>query len=458
MATTTLLKVATGAQAELQAAQIDAQAKLATAQAALADAQADRTHLSTQLAKLEREIATLRAELATAEMPADVTAASVELEQKIVARRSREADVLAVDELIEKAQRAVDRGKSGLERAAADLGRATAWRATAEAEATERAAWRAAIAALPLSKVGDEAEDALSSTSMDDAKKRVQGPQGDIPTELATRARERTARELNKITAEQDRVETAEAKIGNAAKTTEGLTGDSTNARTAFLRAETAFRDYVLNARERYRRALSLMDAIKAAPPITPAERSRITDTKIVNAGKTAATKEKARDDAAATLDAKRIELEDARLKALATDIDADPATDADVKKAQKAFTDAETAFDTANGQYTDADRADLTAWEATVPDSSWRLLVDLQEAERLLTELKNAKPEELRKGMDDAEEKLGEALGKEAKAARTARFLVSEAGERADRRDAVARLVRTRLMSVARGDDREAA
>jgi hypothetical protein len=171
-------------------------------------------------------------------------------------------------------------------------------------------------------------------------------------------------------------------------------------------RAEDALFGYLAQAKARLDQAAATLARVAdaAVSPLTDAARARIEDTDIVTNGTAAATKEKARDDAQAAVDTAQAALDAAIVKALSTDPDTDPPTVTAVTDAQSALDLAVGALTTAAGDFSAEERAGLDKWEAAVPESTWRLAVDLEEAVAALVELKDTDPATLAPAVQTAE------------------------------------------------------
>ena len=100
------------------------------------------------------------------------------------------------------------------------------------------------------------------------------------------------------------------------------------------------------------------------------------------------------RDAAQVDLDAKQAKLAAARLKAIQAGVN--PDTDHDVQSAAADVTTAQGTLGTKNTAYTAAMRTDLDTWEAAVPDGTWHLLDDFEEASAVLASLRDTDPNQL--------------------------------------------------------------
>jgi hypothetical protein len=80
------------------------------------------------------------------------------------------------------------------------------------------------------------------------------------------------------------------------------------------------------------------------------------------------------------------------------------PATDAGVSAARAALATAISDLETAEAAYRQSNHGILHAWEAAVPDTTWQLLADFEDAGQTLTVLQNADPAALVAVLDQAE------------------------------------------------------
>lgn len=308
------------------------------------------------------------------------------------------------------------------------------------------------LATPPLSTLVADATAALVAQPWTDAKARIAA---DFPQELRDCADERAKVELQRLA--NDNREVAEiSKLLGAVIT------DVDHRRQVFDAADTAFRDYVVNAKNRFDQALAIATRV-ADPkqnPLTAAENLSIHSKK--PDGSLDATLEQNRKDAAAAsqavataqidVDAKQTDVAIARLAVLSKDIDADPETDPAVVAAKAALSTSDTTLGSAKTAFTAAMQTVLTDWETAVPDPTWRNLADFDDAKRLLVALKTD-PAPLVTALDTAEADLVAALQAAEKVGRTLELLESEALKAAAKvRFATGSLPR-RLLGALRGD-----
>jgi hypothetical protein len=442
---TTLLEVAGLEQSSRQAERSTARSALAAAQSALAAEHDNRTTLAAQLRELEDAAAAIRRQLPDAPMPADADALIAELEAKIIELRAVQAQILESDRAADEAGRDVEAADAQLAAATAGAAAATASRDQVQAEHDRRTAWKTAAGKSPLKDVPAAATTAADATAepMKSAKARVEG---DIPAELLARARERGTNAQTALDLVSDLAQDADDKVSAAV-------GGVVEAEADFRRAEAQLGGYFRSAQSDLARAVAILAAIPDAPPQTDAEVARITDPDIVKAGKAAATKESARDTARVNRDKAAAALEKAILAARASDVDADPATVQAVKDRQKDFDDSAAPLATAETAYTGQMRADLDRWEATVPDATWRLLADFEDAKATLDRLKASDPAALATAATTTEGSLVTALLAASKSGRTQSVLVLAAARSESRLAAAANSATARRFSAIRGD-----
>lgn len=453
---TTLLEVAVADQAAIAAERAAARADLDSAQKTLAAKEADRDARADELAKLEARAAEIRRQLAVTEMPADAQKLVEELEQNIIESRSKHALILDAEAAIESARRTVAVAGAELDRATADLAAATAALETAQAGDRDRRDMIGSLGQPPLKDVKSRASSALGANAQP-RKAAEDRLKNDIPDELRNRALDRRAKARADLALVEDVAEAAEDELAGERNSHGGVAGKASKQALLYARAEARFLDYAAHAQERFERAISLLEGVRDAPPLTTAELARIKDATIVANGKAAVSKEKDRDDKRADVEAARADVDKERLKALASDPDKDPDQNAQVQAKLAAVTTAEGHLQTAEGNYTDQMEKDLNLWEATVPDRAWRLLADFEEATTLLTVLKNTDPGTaaggLAKQMTEQEAALVSARNDTSRSELAQRVLAA-AGRRHDQRLAVATgLAQVRLFAAMRGD-----
>jgi hypothetical protein len=455
MAPTTIHAFATEETARRQSAADDAQTELASAQTALRAARDALVARTEELAAHNASVADLRRRIAEAVMPADVTALAGDLEDAIMQQRAKQAELLDAQDAADAASRRAQVAADEVAAAIRALANANAALVEAAAGETERAGYRAALAAAPLAGLPGAAATAKTGAAAPAAAPRVK----DIPTEQRTAATARRALEYTRVAGLRTFLYDAQDDLGELLAGDTGAAGAVAQKRIAFLRAEARLREWVRSAEERYARALALLAAAADTPPPTPEELARLTDTTLVDAAKAAAVKEAARDSAQEAFDAAQRAYDEALLDVLATDPEAVPAPgDDDTLDEKQADLDAaETALGTAVGEYTDAMTTALQRWEATVPEPLWRALDAYAEAHRLLDELA-AGPGTRAADASAAELAYATALDEEAERGRARALVEAAVVTRQGAADAGSSALASRALSAVRGDVWEAA
>ena len=449
---TTILEVADLEQANDLAAQTAANTALVNATAALAAAQSQQQELAAQLQTLQQLEADIRRQLAATAMPADGEALLEQLGQAIVDKRATQAQLATAEAQAGQSRLDVETAQAALASSTTAAGVAASAREQALHDDTERAAWKSAVAAAPLKDVKAQATTAANTANepLHSAKARIEA---DIPADLLARARDRGAKARSLVDLARTAAENAEDRVAAQAGSDGGVAGKVVKAQTAFDRAVLELRAYVFNALPDYQRAVALLAAIPSAPSITQAEADRINDTTIVNDGKAAAAKEGDRDQARADVAAAQADLDLAILKAKADDIDADPSTVTAVQTAHTALEAATTALETAQTAYTDAMKEALDLWEATVPDTTWRLLANYDEANAILQRLKTTDPSALATAATSKEGDLVTALIADEKSERTEEYLADVAERAAGRLATTTNAAPAATFGAIRGD-----
>src|SRR2546423_1530787 len=448
----TLLDYAKAEQAALKKSRDDARAASLKAEADYAAAREKLGKAGEDFATLEKEAARIRKELAEVETPADGEALLAKLSDTIVALRAKNADILEAEEKAALAKASSEQGGSDLNRAEALLAAADVAKAAAQSEGDRRAALVKALGEAPLATIQQDATDALKADPFKKAQTRIKN---DIPDALRDRAKERRQNELDSLDFERGIVEEADSLAAAELDKNGGLSGKAEKLRAEYARAADRLRDHVGRAKERFDRALALAARIadKDSDPLTSAQRARINDAILAADGAAAAVLEKARDDAGADVKEAGAELIKAKLEARAADIDPEANPTQKVKDAQKDLDDARNAFAIADGNYLPANVKALDAWEAAVPDATWRHLADFEEAQQALTELKQTKGQDLVDDLTLAEANLAAALADASGSARRLRVLEAERQAHAARAAFEASAAARLTLSALRGD-----
>ena len=363
---------------------------------------------NSELAALLQANATVRTAIGAAVTPADVDALKPQLANSIAAIRAKQAELVELESTVDATQTTLNDANAEVALALSRLSTVNAALQEATQAQASRTKLRDAIATGPLKTMPADAAAALAAKPFTDAKARIEA---DLPTELRDCAAERANVVLKRLE-NVDRLLKENATAGGQA--------------TTFQLADQKFRDYGLNARDRFDQAIALATRVGDAlqNPLTEAERAAIHTTDPALLAKRTAGAAACKEVATAQIqvDLLQTDVAIARFHALQNDIDADPELDAGVKSAQTALTTAEGTLAAKVGTFTPLQK-DLDGWIAAVPDSAWRNLADFSQAQRLLTQLKND-PSTLQTELDAAEAALVKALGTSDKAERASEAL----------------------------------
>lgn len=435
-------RVATAATAKTNAGAAFDQARTAHAAA--------RTELTTDqdaLAVLGRAVEAKRRSLSEPGIsPAELAARVAQLRALLAQFRAKHREVLDGEAALDLGQRTLTARQADFERARAAHQAATDEAAAATARAKRWADATAALGSEPLSTLKTRATNATKPADAiwSAAKTRVEA---EIPKELRDRAVERQTAAVSLVPL----AKTARAEIAALLATGRASELGATPAAAAGLTgAEGALFGHVQRGQARFERAQTALSGIPRSTVLTAAERAAIDDADRVSKGKAAVLLEKARDDKAAELAAKRAERETAERQLLAADIDTDLTVALAALDAQIATLNGELA--TAEGAYA-AKKADLDDWEAAVPDSAWANLQAFETARRELGELAALVPANLLTAIDTATTALVTALGTDHKRARTLDYLRGEDADEAGRNEVVLGFAERRTAAAVRGE-----
>ncbi len=331
--------------------------QLDAAQKQAASARDTLTKATAAFADLEKSEATIRKQLSAIPTPADGDAFIDQLQRTIIAKRAQQAKLLDADLALGIAEARRDTLAGELARATAALTDATAKLDQAKERTARRKEQQDTLGKAPLSTLPADAEKALKETPFTNAQKRLAD---DLPTDLLQRARDRRQFEVFRFAAV---TKWATKAAGQAAAGTDlgRLWGELQNA-------EDALQVYISSAKERYDRALALLERV-ADPnndPLTDDERARIQT--LAAQGTTAVTEETKLDAKVTAVVLKEGALTNAVLAAEANNIDRtiDPVTGAgaQVPAAQNAADTADTTV-TAKTKVRDDAQADLQTKQA---------------------------------------------------------------------------------------------
>lgn len=288
----------------------------------------------------------------------------------------------------------------------------------------------------------------------------------DIPAKLLQRALDRRSNALALVTQADSDTQAAKTASLKERNDNGGLAGVAQKQCGLFQQAEAAVQNFVSTAEARFDHAQATLAQVanEDNSPLTTEQRERINDADLEDAREDAVDLEKARDDKLKLVAVAQAALDVEILKALAAgkdpDDEADVQTartavgtaitnfetlddpwraeekdrdeklgevaikqaelDAAIKKAIAAKKDPETDPDVATARtnletaqgdladaettYKESDHGILHAWEAAVPDTTWRLFADFEEAVAELNALKGIDPATLQTDWETAE------------------------------------------------------
>ena len=340
-----------------------------------------------------------------------------------------------------KRKRRCPKQKAKSDAASADLAEAGrnaagAKSALTEAEALAKRREKAEKAATeaPLTILADDTKKLKTTPPFNkpflDAKTRIEQ---DIPAKLLARATDR--RKASKV-----ETENRASVLKAAAEARAAMLPASIVAQAKYDEAQADYTASLANAANRAERAKALLARVAnaAVNPLTAAQKAAIAAA--TPKGETAADEEKKRDDARAALRAAQTALDIAVVKAKLADVDkaadleADPGSDPTLKPLVDTRNQAKTDLDAAEAAFTPDMRADLDAWEAAVPDDTWGLLADFEEASEIIDSVGGIDFASAKTRRDTAEQALVDA------------YVAAEKSERARK---LANAEQTRLSSV---------
>jgi hypothetical protein len=453
MAINTLLEYAEAEEQAFKDENARAQKDLRKAQDDLEAAQADIDAHTKERAKQQDEAAKIRRKIAETTVAADGKKLFEDLERTVARIRAEEADVLDAEQRIADAETRIQTAQEEVDRTAARKAGAEVEHKAQKDRDDERTRLKnlvtGTLSGLPAD--ADVGTAGPAKTAATDAEKRLDGSKGgDIPKKLFDHAEARWKARSKRLGAVVKAADDAEdTYAGEQAKA--GLEGKGREAWIAFTRSERALTAFALTGKERYQRALAQLAAVKASTPLSADEAARLDELK--TKGEAAITKEQARDQAQDTLDQALDKVEDARLKALKKDPTKDPETDATVQAARGDEQTARTALEPKQTAY-EAVKADLDVWEAAVPEATWALFEDYEEALAALKEIAAVKPGDLKQDATDDEKAYAQALAAHESNERTVLALAEETKRRRERSAHARASERGLLIAALRGDD----
>jgi hypothetical protein len=510
---TTIFDYAARKRDDAKLAVASAQRQLAQAQSAIAAESENLAEATSAFSDLNKQADEARKKLAAAPTSADGEALLYALEQLVIRSRTKRASALKAQAELDAAKASAESAQTLLNAASARLASAESALQQAKEAHNQRDKLKTALTAAPLSTINADAEDALLNDPGASAKARVEA---DFPAELLARAEERFDAEAARIARTvADALAADDAALAER-DVNGGGAGHADKLWQAFLRGEAAARDFVNTAKSRFEKAQATLAGVADANrfPLTPEESASINDATLKTAREAAAAAENIRDDELKNLNDAGDALEAAILKAKAENknpdetqevIDArntlaaaelafntadeawraeeidrdakladvaakqaalaiatqsaiaakiDPETDANVIAARTALTEAENALETAEDNYKQSDHGILHAWEAAVPETTWLLLAEYEEASRALNDLKASDPAKLKADLDQAEKDYVEAKLKADASSNVLEQLAAEQTRRAGPRQSARQNQAQRLFGALRGDN----
>lgn len=464
---TTLLEWYTNKKNTYVALRDDARSDFGVATVNLDAAQADYDDLVADLAEMEQQIKEKRRSLGSALMPSDIEALAEELRDLLGQFRNARADLLAAEQEVAASKSDKQLAADQLKRHEENLKEINGELVAAIERQAQHESWNDTVADGVLTDLAGKAtellevislggaidpEDPLAGEKATVAKAKLRIT-GDFPASLAARALAR-GQMLREVDAgEAELLADLEQEAGLYWEATEGTDGKVSKLWVAFLQAEESYRELVLQAQTRYAQALALFSSITTSAALTDAEKARITDADLVSDGEAAIALEAVRDTAGAAVVAKQFELELAIAKARIQDLEADPEDDATVQSVRAELSALETTLASAESSYTAAHQDNLDLWEASIPDHIWANLAAYEEAQTLLSGIKDADPAALATAMDTAETDLADGLEQEDLCTRTNNFFEETMAQWDERSEYAANKRKQRLLGAIRGD-----
>jgi hypothetical protein len=424
---------------------------------ALTDVDTERGKLdaaTVAMAALEEKIALIREKLSAVPTPADGDVLLVQLEKAIVDARAQLAQRTSAKIALADARARESSAATDVSSFTGQLAAIDDLLAQAEPAATARDKLTAALDG-PLSSLNSDAAKAIDETkqagaTFKSAKKRIED---DLPAPLLDRALKRRAAAAAAIAYTTTSRQAAETEVRKESDKAEGLDGAAASALTALARAETAAREFVNSARTRFDQAKATLARVadKTVSPLTPEQVARLNAPDPLKKSREDAAKEET--DVAAlqqTLQTKQENLDKAIVEARANP--ADTTKQAAVVTAEGEASQAKSDLDVAAAAYKTGNALIMNAWEAAVPDSTWRLVHDYAEAVDTLKNMPD--PAKLSQDLKDAEKNFVAAQLAADGSANVIVDLTATLAQRAAREESARQNSTASLFSALRGDD----
>jgi hypothetical protein len=516
-APTTIIEYVTQRRDNAQLALTATQQQLATAQAALSDSIAVLAVETALLDSLNKTAAELRQKLAAVPTPADGEPLLIALEQITIRQRASQSKIVDIQGEILIAQSDVTAAQDDLAAASATLNDAESDFTQAAKPGEQRDEWITKLDAEPLASLHTAATKALDLALAEGAvfKKAKERIEADIPAKLLERAEQRHDAEVTRLKDAAAKTTTATAAVVAERKKSH-LAANAADLWTAFRSVESATGEHVASASARFAQSATTLTAVgdENNSPLTPEQIARINDAALQPDREAAAAEEKNVHDKRKDLDDKQAILDDAIVAAKADPTNAakaqdvvdaqadvatarvdyitahdvwidklsdyrgaihnledkqktlnaarqaaiaagvDPETDPDVQVALVNVVTAEMNLKTAEDLYRASSHGILHAWEAAVPDSTWRIFEQYKQAQQTLTDLKSPSAAAVKQRLLTAETDYLTAQLKADASASVLSQLTAEQIRRATREAAAREVFAARLFSALRGDD----
>jgi hypothetical protein len=428
---------------------VDAQADLAEAQQQLADA-------TKELLKLQNKAIEIRRKIAETTSAADGKKLFDDLDVNTSKLRKQQAAIAEAQESIAFSRSRLGGAQDELTRAAAAAQASGNALAAAKRRDDDHTAWTSKAKSAGLSGLPAKADVSAAGpakTAADAAAARIDGASGgDVPKELFARAHDRRKQRADRLEALDASARGAEDRAADEAAKT-GFGGKTAKARLSIERSEAELRTFALTAQERFDRALALLAGVKNSTGLNDAEKARVKELFDAAKAVNVFTLESKRDAARKALEDQQASVDAAILDALAKTPSADPQDNAKVKTEVGKLGALETALTNADDDY-QAQKDKLDALEAAIPDATWALVSDYEEALSLLADLADDDPTALADAVAADEDAYAKAVRTEQDSARTVLAVGELARAREDLAAAAAQARPARLLEALRGDD----